>query len=422
MVSLLQAVRGALDTYGDRLDPPYHFTLSAAFPGPFGYQYLSLSEMDKYVDFINYMAYDYTGYWSAVSGAQANLFPSTATPESTPFNTEAVIGYISQIISLKKIVLGVPLYGLAFNNTGGLGEKFSGSRTYDFKDLPLDGCDEANDVATGSSYCYGNRELISYDSLPVVDQKAAFIKTKGLSGAMFWESSMDGTGGHSIIRHMAGALSNNSDMGLDKTPNQLMYPDSPYDNILKCVGESTATRTSTHRCSTTAPSTASTALGTSQPPHAMEATSTSLPAHSIEATSTSLSVRSTEATSMLSHAISVPSTSAAAVASSTCSSDTCGSYKYIACPDGLCMCGIDADHSPVCVLNHECENASACSTNRDCCPLGDSGCPMICLINNCCDDGKGHCARLTDGCMDSPLTTAPSPTPQNCRRLFGPLC
>jgi chitinase len=75
-------------------------------------------------------------------------------------------------------VLGLPLYGRAFNDTTGLGEQFSSSRTYDFKDLPITGCAEAIDDATGSSYCYGNRELTSYNNIPVVRQKADFIQNK----------------------------------------------------------------------------------------------------------------------------------------------------------------------------------------------------------------------------------------------------
>ncbi|KIM93122.1 glycoside hydrolase family 18 protein [Oidiodendron maius Zn] len=233
MISLLQEVRTALDGYGDLLDPPYHFTLTVACPGPYGYQYLNLSAISQTVDFLNVMAYDYTGPWSETSGDQANLFPSSSIPASTPFNTEAIISYISQSIRLDKITLGVPLYGRAFNNTGGPGEQFSGSRTYDFKELPLNGCAETNDNETGSSYCYGNRELISYDSIPVVRLKAAFIQNKSLGGAMFWESSMDSGGDNSIIQTMAGELDGKDGSGLDSTWNQLLYPDSPYDNIMK---------------------------------------------------------------------------------------------------------------------------------------------------------------------------------------------
>jgi chitinase len=113
-------------------------------------------------------------------------------------------------------VLGLPLYGRAFNNTTGLGEQFSGSRTYYFKYLPITGCDEASDDATGSSYWYGNRELISYDNIPAVCQKTDFIQSKTLGGVMFWESSMDSTGGNSIIENMADILGEKEVSGLDK--------------------------------------------------------------------------------------------------------------------------------------------------------------------------------------------------------------
>ena len=68
MISLLQEVRAALDGYGNLLDPPYRFTLTVAFPGPYGYQYLNLSALNQTVDFLNVMAYDYTGPWSETSG------------------------------------------------------------------------------------------------------------------------------------------------------------------------------------------------------------------------------------------------------------------------------------------------------------------------------------------------------------------
>lgn len=116
------------------------------------------------------------------------------------------------------------------------------------------------------------------------------------------------------------------------------------------------------------------------------------------------------------------STSATSVPNPACSKDTCGTYKPKACPGGVCIYGIDTNHGPVCVLNHQCE-APTCSTNNDCCPPGSStDCGIICLIENCCPDEKGHCARLTDGCLDSPATSVPNPTPDTCKRLFGPVC
>jgi Glycosyl hydrolases family 18 len=353
MVALLQAVREALDTYVNFLSPPYHFTLTAAFAGLYGYQYLNLSEMDQYVDFINFMAYDYTGSWSAIAGNQANLFPSSGIPESTPFNTETVINYISQSILLNKTVLGLPLYGRAFNNTNGLGQQFSGSRIYDVKDLPLSGCVEVNDDTTGSSHCYGHRELISYDSLPVVDQKAAFIRNKKLGGAMFWESSMDGTGDKSIVRYMAGAIGRKDGSGLDNTLNQLLYPDSPYDNILKCAPQPSPAPVST--------------TSRAQPSHASFSRTTSV-------------------------------TGASPTAGTTC---TVGPAYYNYQGLLLCTCGIDVSGQPtpynpagLCYANNcDANNATlVCGKNRACIP-------------DVCESGA-YCAPVIEGCQNFPQATA----------------
>jgi chitinase len=88
--------------------------------------------MDQYVDFWNVMVYDYTGPWSRVTANQANLFASLSSPASTPFNTKAIVEYyILQGVSPAKIVLGMPLYGHAFNNTTDtLRELFNGTATY----------------------------------------------------------------------------------------------------------------------------------------------------------------------------------------------------------------------------------------------------------------------------------------------------
>jgi chitinase len=127
----------------------------------------------------NLIAYDYTGSWSNATTDQANLFRSSEHPESTPFDTESVINYYtSQGISPTKIILGMPLYGRYFNSTSGLGETFSGARTYSVKDLLLEGATVVvYDYNTRSSYSYNviQRQLVSYNNIDMAKQKVAFI-------------------------------------------------------------------------------------------------------------------------------------------------------------------------------------------------------------------------------------------------------
>lgn len=239
-VLLLQAIRDALDTYGNSLSTPYHFLLTIACPaGPSNYKQLQIAEMNQYIDFWNLMAYDYVLSSSSETGHQANLF--SANDKSTPFDTQSAVEYyISKGIAPQNIVLGMPIYGHAFDATAGAGLPFtvasSGSwapGVYDFKALPLAGAKEQFDEKLGVSYSYDatKREFISYDNIAVVNQKAAWIQKMELGGAMWWESSADALGSKSLITTVYLALGGKNGLGLDNTRNKLTYPDSNYANI-----------------------------------------------------------------------------------------------------------------------------------------------------------------------------------------------
>lgn len=266
IILLLQAIRDALDSYGESLSSLYHFILTVACPaGPSNYQKLQLSEMDQYVDFWNLMAYDYAGSWSAVTGNQANLFASTSNAASTPFDTDtAVEYYISQGIAADKILLGMPVYGRSFESTAGLGMPFNGigqgtweAGVYDYKALPLSGATEVYDDITGSSYSHDSlkKELISYDNIAVALQKAEWVQTTGLGGAMWWETSADIVGNLSLISNVAGILRGQNGEGLESTLNQIMYPDSTYDNLRAGMIGSGSTNPSSTSASTISSST-----------------------------------------------------------------------------------------------------------------------------------------------------------------------
>ena len=238
-VSLLQEVRNALDASSASLIPRYNFTLTAACPaGPSSYEVLQLHEMDQYIDFWNLMAYDYAGPWSTVTSHQANLFFTDA--ESTPFSTQSAVEYyLSQGIPASKIVLGMPVYGRAFDHSKGIGTPFSGvgkgtweAGIYDFKELPLPGAVETFDNKSGASYSYDsmNEELISYDTVEAARRKAAWIQQLGLGGGMWWEASADERGDNSLIQNVVAALG--GDPNLQNSSNLLHYPNSTYENIM----------------------------------------------------------------------------------------------------------------------------------------------------------------------------------------------
>jgi chitinase len=240
-VLLLAEVRAALDAAASKRQNKPHFLLTVACPaGPTNFQKLKVADMDKYLDFWNLMAYDYAGSWDQTSGHQANLYASQHTPTSTPFSTEAAISYYtSNGVAPSKMVLGMPLYGRAFQNTAGPGTAYSGvgegsweQGIWDYKVLPKDGCTEQYDAQLGASWCFNpsTQTMITYDTPQMVQAKADYVKQKGLGGSMWWETSGDRTTGNgSLIEGFVTASGGKN--ALAEEQNCLEYPDSKYDNI-----------------------------------------------------------------------------------------------------------------------------------------------------------------------------------------------
>lgn len=241
-VHLLAAVRKELDAYAATLNTSkgHHFELTVACPaGPTNFEKMDIRGMDQYLDFWNLMAYDYAGSWDQVAGHQANLFPNPNNPASTPFSTVVALDYYTgQGVASHKLVLGMPIYGRAFENTDGLGKPFQGvgegtweQGVFDYKKLPLEGAQEQYDSTAQATYCYDpqRRKLVTYDTPQMARFKTGFIQERRLGGAMWWESSADKSGPDSLIGTVVATLGGPGQ--LLKHDNCLEYPQSKYDNL-----------------------------------------------------------------------------------------------------------------------------------------------------------------------------------------------
>ncbi|EDU47810.1 ChiA Chitinase [Pyrenophora tritici-repentis] len=240
MVSLLAETRQQLNDYSAQNANNQHLLLTVASPaGPSNYNKMKLAAMDKYLDFWNLMAYDYSGSWDTNAGHDANFCPSSSNPSSTPFGTKKALNdYISAGVPASKIVLGMPLYGRSFSQTDGPGRPFQGvgkgtweAGVYDYKVLPQVGAKITEDLDLVASWSYdaAKREMISYDTPAIVAKKAQLIRQQGLGGGMWWESSSDKKGADSLIstfvKHIGGISA------LDQSTNLLSFPQSKYENL-----------------------------------------------------------------------------------------------------------------------------------------------------------------------------------------------
>jgi hypothetical protein len=241
LVKLLQKLRSEMVTYAQNTTST-PFLLSFASPsGPLKYTLLDFKGMEQYLDFWDFMGFDYSGSWDIISGHSSNLYPDPSNPASTLFNTSTAIEYYISVggISPSKINLGSPLYGQAFSGTEGPGTLFNGVGTggsfgmagiWDYKALPIA---NSTPIVTemagiGASYSYdeSRKYMISYDTPNIARQKAQWIETMGLGGAMWWEISMDKGASESLV----GVMVEEFKM-LDNSENHLEYPLSEFENL-----------------------------------------------------------------------------------------------------------------------------------------------------------------------------------------------
>jgi chitinase len=243
-VLLLEEVRRELDRFSEQCGHHRpHFLLTIAAPaGPQNYGKLPLGELAQRLDFINLMGYDYAGSWDQKAGHQANLFASHRNPACTPFSTEkAVRDYLAAGVPPEKLVLGMPLYGRAFQNTKGPGEPYSGvgegsweNGVWDYKALPRPGAHVKVDEEVGASFCIdGAGTMVSYDTPDLARRKVRFIEEHRLGGAMWWESSGDKSGEESLIGTVVREMGGHGKGKMEHKENWLEYPDSKYENLRK---------------------------------------------------------------------------------------------------------------------------------------------------------------------------------------------
>ncbi|KAJ9072452.1 hypothetical protein DSO57_1027352 [Entomophthora muscae] len=188
-----------------------------------------VSEFSKYFDFVNVMAYDFYGSWSATTGPNAPLHHHPKKGEPFSFS-KALNAWKDAGFPASKIVGGLAFYGRTFEAsespaaTSQFVEKTSNriqgdasdvleksllcdegtffSGVYKYKHLRKDilatpapklGYTRYNDNVTQTPYLYepSSRRLITYDDPISIQAKASYIQDNGFGGAMIWEMSFD---------------------------------------------------------------------------------------------------------------------------------------------------------------------------------------------------------------------------------------
>lgn len=199
-IAMLKSFREALDSIESVKGKHYLSTIaSGGFRG-----YLEVNDMaeaQKYLDFINIMAYDFYTGGSKTTGHHANLYPKDEIGLSAQ---TAVEEYIEFGVPTEKIVLGVPFYGRMWkgvdSKNNGLFQpgKYAMGLPYQqiFALSKSSTYSKFWDVKAGVPYLFSIQDStwITFEDPESLVLKMKFVKEKGLAGAMFWEMSEDNTG------------------------------------------------------------------------------------------------------------------------------------------------------------------------------------------------------------------------------------
>ncbi|MFH0068381.1 glycosyl hydrolase family 18 protein [Peribacillus sp. NPDC056705] len=196
---LLQKVREKLDAQQALDGKKYTISIAAGASSSFA-ESTQLDQIGKIVDYVQLMTYDMHGPWESLTGFNSPLNASSGEPSNSPSDSQAVQLFLDNGVPANKLVMGIPFYGYEYkgtNNTNnGLNQSYTGVESVSYNTI------EKNFIGKNGFVRYWNEDsqvpylwngstFISYDDAESMDQKADFIKSKGLAGAMIWEISQD---------------------------------------------------------------------------------------------------------------------------------------------------------------------------------------------------------------------------------------
>ncbi|MGG1678415.1 glycosyl hydrolase family 18 protein [Neobacillus sp. NRS-1170] len=197
---LLQKVREKLNAQQALDGKKYSLSIAAGASNNFT-ETTQLDQISKIVDHVQLMTYDVHGAWDSLTGFNAPLYASSAETTPGPSVSQAVQIFLDKGVPANKLVMGVPFYGNEYkgvnNANNGLYQARTGgvySDSYgelEKKFIGKDGYVRYWDSESKVPYLWNGSTFISYDDAESMSQKASYIKSNGLAGAMIWEVSQD---------------------------------------------------------------------------------------------------------------------------------------------------------------------------------------------------------------------------------------
>ena len=158
--------------------PEDQFFVSTALPAhKTALQNIDIATAAAYLDYINLMAYDFSGPWAHRSGHHAQLY---ALNKDETSGSSSVSYLVHKGCPAKKIILGIPVY-VTFDATGTIGANITlseGNGSLSAQEAPFASLDLAASAGAGfndflSAGVEGSLNLVTLSVPLQVDAKAA---------------------------------------------------------------------------------------------------------------------------------------------------------------------------------------------------------------------------------------------------------
>lgn len=213
---LIKEIRQQLDVYGKG------YTLSIAAGALQSYiDGTNMDQIQKYLDYVQLMTYDFHGVFTPTTGHHANLYDDGVLEEKISAD-QAIKMFENAGVPIEKIVMGVAFYGRGWlgvpSNANGLGQipqKIDNTH-YGYEDiLKLLENDEKKyqyywDSYAKAAFLYNGDSFITYEDKKAITQKVDYVKEKKMYGIMFWEYSEDQT--RTLVKHIYDELKNQKEI------------------------------------------------------------------------------------------------------------------------------------------------------------------------------------------------------------------
>ncbi|MFF3319735.1 glycoside hydrolase family 18 protein [Streptomyces sp. NPDC003035] len=200
--ALVREFRTQLDAYAKTHKKPKHYELTAFVPTApakidAGFE---VRKIMRDLDFVNLQGYDFHGSWESTTAQQSALFATN------DFSVDQTVNdWLRRGAPARKLVVGMPFYGQGWTGVTGGGDGLGRPATGPAPATWANGYEDYKalrkladsgsytvhrDRRNGHAWLFDGTTLWTYDDPQVLRTKSAYVRAKGLGGAMFW--SLDG--------------------------------------------------------------------------------------------------------------------------------------------------------------------------------------------------------------------------------------